>query len=133
MRGSGRRTLLVIDDEKPFCDAVRDYLESDRIEVLSAQTRREGLDIFAKRKIDIVLLDQKLPDGNGHALAQYIIEKHPRVRIIFITAFPTFDTAEAAARMDTHEFLIKPINPEELKCMVENAMRVLDLGQGERA
>jgi two-component system response regulator YesN len=129
MRRSGRRTLLVIDDEKPFCDAVRDYLESDRIEVLSAQSRKEGIEICAKRKIDVVLLDQKLPDGNGHDLAKQILEKHPRARIIFITAFPTFDTAEAAARLDTHEFLIKPIDPEELKNMVENTMRVLDLEQ----
>lgn len=130
MRDSGRRTLLVIDDEKPFCDAVRDYLESDRIEVLSSHSRREGLSICEKRKIDVVLLDQKLPDGDGHALVQHILEKHPHARIIFITAFPTFDTAEAAARLDTHEFLIKPINPEELKNMVENAMRILDREQG---
>ncbi len=130
MTDSGRRTLIVIDDEKPFCDAVRDYLENDRIEVISAQTRGEGLKICAERKIDVVLLDKKLPDGDGHALAQKILEKHPRARIIFITAFPIFDTAAAAARLDTHEFLIKPINPLELKSMIENAIRILDLEQG---
>ena len=133
MRNSGRRLLLVIDDEKPFCEAVRDYLESDRIEVLSAQTRKEGLRICAEREIDVVILDKKLPDGDGHALAQHILEKHKHARIIFITAFPTFDAAEAAARLDTHEFLIKPIDPEELKGMIENTVRILDLKQGKQA
>ena len=90
MDNRGRRTLLIIDDEKTFCSAVRDYLESDQLEVLSAHTSAEGAAVFSERKIDIVLLDQKLPDGEGHALARGILDKNEQTKIIFITAFPSF-------------------------------------------
>jgi DNA-binding NtrC family response regulator len=132
MKESSKRTVLVIDDEKPFCDAVRDYLEDGRIEVLTAHTGAEGLKICGQRKFDVVLLDQRLPDGEGHALAKSILEKNEQAKIIFITAFPSFENAVAAVRMGAFDYLSKPIDPEELKMMVHGAMRTLDLEQVEQ-
>ena len=132
MKDSSRRAVLVIDDEKPFCDAVRDYFEDERIEVLTAQTGSEGLRICGQRKIDVVLLDQKLPDGEGHALAPSILEKNEQAKIIFITAFPSFENAVAAVRRGAYDYLSKPIDPEELKMMVQGALRTLDLEQVEQ-
>jgi DNA-binding NtrC family response regulator len=126
------RTILVVDDEKPFCDAVRDYLEDDRISVLTAHTSAEGLRICSQRKVDVVLLDQKLPDGEGHALAPKILEKNDQAKIIFITAYPSFENAVTAVRMGACDYLSKPIEPEELKKMVQGAMRTLDLEQVEQ-
>jgi DNA-binding NtrC family response regulator len=132
VKDKSRRTLLVIDDEKPFCDAVRDYFEEDRMEVLTAQSGAEGLKICGQRKVDVILLDQKLPDGAGHALAPSILEKNDQAKIIFITAFPSFENAVAAVRMGAYDYLSKPMDPEELKMMVHNAMRTLDLEQVEQ-
>jgi DNA-binding NtrC family response regulator len=122
----------VIDDEKPFCDAVRDYFEDDRIEVLAAYTGSDGLTLCGQRKFDVVLLDQKLPDGEGHALARSILEKNEQAKIIFITAYPSFENAVAAVRMGAFDYLSKPIDPEELRMMVQSAMRTLDLEQVEQ-
>jgi DNA-binding NtrC family response regulator len=132
MKGKSSRTVLVVDDEKPFCDAVRDYLEDARIEVLTAQSGADGLKICGQRKVDVVLLDQKLPDGEGHALAPRILEKNDQAKIIFITAFPSFENAVTAVRMGACDYLSKPIDPEELKMMVHGAMRTLDLEQVEQ-
>jgi DNA-binding NtrC family response regulator len=124
---SGRKTLLIIDDERPFCAAVRDYVENERLEVLSAHTSRDGLQICSSRKIDVVLLDQKLPDGEGHALAPAILATNAQAKIIFITAFPSFENAVTAVRMGAHDYLSKPVDPEELRLMIENAVRTLEL------
>jgi len=132
MVNSSRRTLLIIDDEKPFCEAVRDYLESERLEVLYVHTSADGARVCSERRIDVVLLDQKLPDGEGHALAPGILEKNEQAKIIFITAFPSFENAVAAVRAGAFDYLSKPIDPEELKMMVESAMRTLDLEQVEQ-
>jgi len=132
MKDKSRRTLLVIDDEKPFCDAVRDYFEDDRIEVLTAQSGADGLKICGGRKVDVILLDQKLPDGEGHALAPRILAMNDQAKIIFITAYPSFENAVAAVRMGACDYLSKPIDPEELKMMVQSAMRTLDLEQVEQ-
>jgi DNA-binding NtrC family response regulator len=132
MKDKSRRTLLVIDDEKPFCDAVQDYFEDDRIEVLTAQSGADGLKICGGRKVDVVLLDQKLPDGEGHALAPRILAMNDQAKIIFITAYPSFENAVTAVRMGACDYLSKPIDPEELKMMVQSAMRTLDLEQVEQ-
>jgi DNA-binding NtrC family response regulator len=132
MESNSRRTLLIIDDEKPFCEAVRDYLETERLEVLYAHSSADGSRIFSERRIDIVLLDQKLPDGEGHALAPGILDKNEQAKIIFITAYPSFENAVTAVRLGAFDYLSKPIDPEELKIMVDRAMRILALEQVEQ-
>jgi len=129
---SKRKTLLIIDDEKVFCSTVREYLESDRLEVLTAYTGADGLAICANRKIDIVLLDQKLPDGEGHSLAPVILEKNEQSKIIFITAFPSFENAVTAVRLGAHDYLSKPFDLEALKLTIDNALRTLDLERVEQ-
>jgi DNA-binding NtrC family response regulator len=132
MAFSSKRTLLVIDDEKVFCNSVREYLESERLEVLAAHTAAKGLDACSARKIDIVLLDQKLPDAEGHALAPAILERNELTKIIFITAFPSFENAVKAVRLGVHDYLSKPFDPGALKLTVENALRTLDLEKVEQ-
>jgi two-component system, NtrC family, response regulator AtoC len=127
-----RKTLLIIDDEKVFCSTVRDYLESDRLEVLTAHTGADGLAICAGRKIDIVLLDQKLPDGEGHSLAPAILDKNDQSKIIFITAYPSFENAVTAVRLGAHDYLSKPFDLEELKLTIDNTLRTLDLERVEQ-
>jgi len=128
----GKKTLLIIDDEKVFCSTVREYLESESLEVLAAHTGADGLAICAERKIDIVLLDQKLPDGEGHALAASIHEKNEQAKIIFITAFPSFENAVTAVRMGAHDYLSKPFDLEELRLTIGNTIRTLDLERVEQ-
>jgi DNA-binding NtrC family response regulator len=132
MTHSSKKTLLIIDDEKVLCRSVRDYLESDRLEVLAAHTSAEGLEICSTKRVDIVLLDQKLPDGEGHALAPAILEKNDQAKIIFITAFPSFENAVTAVRLGAHDYLSKPFDIKELRLTVENTLRTLDLERVEQ-
>jgi len=132
MPQSGKKTLLVIDDERAFCDALRDYLASDRLEVLSAHSGAEGLSLCSARNVDVVLLDQKLPDGEGHALAPAILERNEQAKIIFITAYPSFENAVTAVRMGAYDYLSKPVDPQELRLMIENALRIIDLEKVEQ-
>ncbi len=132
MAHRAKKTLLVIDDEKVFCNTVRDYLSSDGLEVLTAHTSADGLAICSSRQIDVVLLDQKLPDGEGHALAPSIHEKNEQTKIVFITAFPSFENAVTAVRLGAHDYLSKPFDLEELRLTIENALRTLDLERVEQ-
>ncbi len=132
MQRQGKKTLLIIDDEKVFCDTVRDFLESDQLDVLAAHTGAEGLTVCSSRKVDVVLLDQKLPDGEGHTLAPAILEKNDQAKIIFVTAFPSFENAVTAVRSGAHDYLSKPFDIEELKITIENALRTLDLERVEQ-
>jgi DNA-binding NtrC family response regulator len=124
-----RKTLLIIDDERGFCESLTDYLQGERLAVLSAHTGAAALEICARTRVDVALLDQKLPDGEGHALAPAILERNDRTKIIFITAFPSFENAVKAVRTGAHDYLSKPLDLEELKITVERMLRMLDLEQ----
>jgi len=127
MTFTSKKTLLIIDDEKVFCDTVKNYLSRDTLEVLTAPSGAQGIEICSQRNVDVVLLDQKLPDMEGHSLAGPILECNDQTKIIFITAFPSFEGAVKAVRSGAHDYLSKPFDLEELKLTVENALRTLDL------
>ncbi len=120
------RTILIIDDDKLFCDAVGDYLKAS-MRVLIAHTGDEGLAACASGTVDVVLLDQNLPDREGHTLCQAILNCNDRTKIIFITAHPSFETAVKAIRAGAHDYLSKPFELEALNHSIGNALKTIDL------
>jgi DNA-binding NtrC family response regulator len=127
-----KKTLLVIDDDRVFGEAIRDYLSSDTVEVLIANKAADGLTLCSLRKIDVLVLDQQLPDGEGHTLCPDILRYNDQTKIIFSTAFPSFENAVKAIRFGAHDYLSKPYDLEELALAVRQAFRTLELEQVEQ-
>ncbi len=121
------RTLLIIDDEEILCHSVKDHFCNKGIETLMAHTGTEGLTICAQRQIDVVLLDQNLPDGKGNSLCPRILKHNEMTKIIFITAYPSFENAVEAIKAGAHNYLSKPFELEELGLAVDHAFRDLQL------
>lgn len=122
-----RFILLVIDDDRIFCDTVKDAFQAENFEVIAAHNRKDGLAACAKKKIDIVLLDQKLPDSEGHLLCPTILEYNEDTRIIFATAYPSFDNAVRAIKAGAHDYLSKPFELEELRLAINRSIQFLEL------
>lgn len=120
---SSKKTIVIIDDDKLFCDGIKDYLEDGTNEVLIANTGREGLDAVLRNNVDVVLLDQNLPDLEGHTLCPSILEHDERTKIIFITAQPSFKGAVNAIRAGAHDYLSKPFELEELSMTISAAYK----------
>jgi len=127
-----RRTLLVVEDDRTFSAAVREFLQCPSLEVLIAHTGAECLDLCSRRRVDVVLLDQKLPDAKGHALCPAIIGHNEQTKIIFSTAYPSFDNAVTAVRAGAYDYLTKPFELQELRLAVDRALRTLDLEKVEQ-
>lgn len=125
MEHSGR-TILIIDDDELFCDAVSDYLKT-YMKVLTAGTGEEGLAACAGNRVDVVLLDQNLPDAEGHTLCPAILGYNEQTKIIFITAHPSFETALNAIRAGAHDYLSKPFELEALSHSISNALKTIEL------
>ena len=126
------KTLLVIDDDKTFCESVRLYFEEMGHTVLYAHSRDEGLKICSQIKVDTVLLDQKLPDAKGVDLCSPILSYYDQTKIIFITAYPSFSNALEAIRAGAHDYLSKPFELEELQLAVERSLKTSDLERLEQ-
>lgn len=131
-RHNVKRTLLVIDDDRLLCDAVSLHLSGDRIDVLTAGTGSTGISICARRMVDVVLLDQKLPDGKGVDLCQSILAYNGQVKIIFITAYPSLKNAISAIKAGAYDYLSKPFELEDLDLAVDRALTTLGLEKVEQ-
>ncbi len=127
-----RKTFLVIDDDRVFSNAVRDYLSGDSVEVLIAHTAAEGINFCRQKMVDVVLLDQQLPDAEGHTLCPAILQCNDETKIIFSTAFPSFENAIKAIRSGATDYLSKPYDLEELSLSVRQAFRTLELENTEQ-
>lgn len=127
-----RKHILILDDDRNFSLAVRDFLAADDVGVHLAHTGADGLAACSKEAIDIVLLDQKLPDAEGADLCAAILERNDRTKIIFTTAYPSFENAVKAVRRGAFDYLSKPVELEELAHAVKQALRTLDLEKVEQ-
>jgi DNA-binding NtrC family response regulator len=120
-------SVLIIDDDESLCLSLKDYLSSRNLEVVVAHTGADALAILSRRKIDLVLLDQRLPDGEGSKLCPSILSGNDQAKIIFITAYPSFSNALEAIKAGAYDYLTKPFELEELSFVIDRALRTLEL------
>jgi DNA-binding NtrC family response regulator len=130
--GSHGTTILVIDDDALLCATLTEVLARDGATVLDAQTAARGLELCAEEELDVVLLDQQLPDGQGVDLCPRILELNDQAKIVFMTGYPTFENAVAALRAGAYDYLSKPFEIGELQLTVSNALRTLELERIEQ-
>lgn len=128
----GGKTLLIIDDDRLFCDAVTAFFKKETFTTVSVQTGRDGLAWCSNNRADVILLDQKLPDSEGLQLCETILGYCEQAKIIFITAYPSFDHAVLALRNGAHDYLSKPMELEELQLAVGRAFRTVELEKVEQ-
>ncbi len=103
------------------------------LKVLIAHSGKEGLELCARNHIDVVLLDQKLPDGEGYDFCPDIIGYCENAKIIFITAFPSFKNALQAIENGAFSYLTKPFDLKELKLAIDKCLRVSELEKVEES
>jgi DNA-binding NtrC family response regulator len=127
-----KKTVLIIDDDKIFCAAVKQFLAGKSLDVVLSHTASDGLAVCSRRDVDVVLLDQQLPDAEGHTLCQTILKYNDQTKIIFATAYPSFEHAVLALKAGAHDYLKKPFKLDELGHAVDHAFRTLELERIEQ-
>ncbi|OQY26926.1 MAG: hypothetical protein B6244_12160 [Candidatus Cloacimonetes bacterium 4572_55] len=124
--------LLIVDDDKSLCRVLDDFFSTKPFRVFIAHNGMDGLDLCARNFMDVIIHDQKLPDGEGTKFLPQILAIHPQAKIIFITAFPEFQEAVSAIKSGAYDFLSKPFDLDELNLMVNQSLRTLKLEKIEQ-
>lgn len=124
------RTILVVDDEVQFAQAMATRLTRDGADCRVAETISAARDALAPTQSwqpDLVLLDMRLPDGSGLDLVPDIVSSANRPPVIVITAFGDIDNAVEAMKRGASDYLRKPLDLDELALVVRRVLASRDL------
>ncbi len=118
-------TILVVDDEQLIRFALNDRLTADGYRVIEAETAAQA--IARSEDADLVLLDYKLPDGDGLTVLRKIKEQHPETLVILLTAHQSVELAVEAMKQGAYHYANKPFNLDEISLLVAKALETTEL------
>jgi len=116
-----RPTLLVIDDEAGPRDALKVILRP-YYNIQSAASASAAIDVLNSQPIDLITLDQRLPDCQGLELLQEIKLHHADVEVIMVTGYGSLKSAMEGIRQGAAGYLLKPFNVTELLFLVSQTL-----------
>jgi two-component system nitrogen regulation response regulator GlnG len=116
--------LLVIDDEPGIRFSIQQIFRSDSVSVLTAEGGQEGLALIGSESPDVVLLDIRLGGQSGLELLEEIRKIDPKCLVVLITGHGTTDTAIDAMKRGAFDYLVKPLDVNQLKQVVEQAFKI---------
>ena len=114
-------TLLVIDDEPGIRSAIAEVLQTDTLRVLCAENAIEGLRLLREEVPPVVLLDIRMGRESGLNTFEQLRAIDPKVLIIFITGHGTPDMAIETMKLGAFDYLVKPLDFEQLQTVVNQA------------
>jgi DNA-binding NtrC family response regulator len=119
--------ILIVDDEFSVRDSLYKWFSEDGYQVDTAENAVIALKKLQDGKWDLILLDIKMPGMDGMELQKRIKEIDKNIIIIMITAFASVDTAVQALKEGAYDYVTKPIDPDYLDHIVNNALREKNL------
>lgn len=111
-----RIRVLIADDHPLFRDGIHGLLDSvaDMDVVGEASTTAEAIHLAADLQPDIVLMDIKMPGGNGISATRDILANHPTIGVVMVTMFEDDDSVFAAMRAGARGYVLKDASQDEV-------------------
>jgi len=113
--------ILVLDDEKDACDLIERILSSTH-DVTTFTEEEEAIDFARREPVDLAVLDIKLKVMSGVDVLARLKQDNPDMKAIMLTGYPTVETARRSLTLGAHEYLVKPIDIDELEQKVKKVL-----------
>lgn len=121
--------ILIVDDEKMIRMGIKNAMPWDEMsigEVYTASSAKEAAQMIEEHTPQIMITDISMTEMSGLELVEQIREKHMEMRIIVLTGYDRFEYARRALKLQTHDFLLKPIDETELKKSILSQVKWLE-------
>jgi len=114
--------ILLVEDDKTFVQILQGFLIKKGFEVDAINCIKDALTSINKKEYQLILLDYRLPDGIGLDLIKLLRSRNNKTPIIVITSFLDIRTAVNAVKMGAFDYITKPIMPDELLMIIQQAI-----------
>jgi len=116
--------ILVVDDERDHADGIVEALEKMPVKAIAVYSGKDALEIVRQQRVDVVVTDLKLnSDVDGLAILEEAKRHNDNTEVILITAYATIDNCKEAIRRGAYDYLVKPIDIDQLRTLVGQAAR----------
>jgi len=119
--------VLLVDDEETFVLTLAKRLTLRRFNVYTATRAERVFETLKNNLIDVVVLDVRMPDLDGIEATKRIKADHPMVEVIILTGHASIEASLDGMRLGAFDYLLKPVNIDELVYKIEDAHRKKEL------
>lgn len=109
-----KTSVLIVDDEEVVRRAHIRSLADTGCHTQAAEDGHEAIRVMEQHPFDLVLLDLRMPGLDGMDVLKTIKERWPDSEVVVITGYPTIETAKEAVRLGAHNFIAKPVGPDDV-------------------
>ena len=114
--------ILIIDDDEMMLGALSIFFRTDKHDVTTADDGPRGIELYAKIRPDVVLLDLSMPSMHGLAVLDKILEIDRQARVIVVTGYASQEIMDACKRKGAYAFYEKSMDVEALRRVVQKAV-----------
>ena len=119
--------ILILDDEERLLDELTEYLEGSGFRIFKAHKPTKGMKIVLNEKIDIAIIDIRLPEYNGIEFLKKIKLVKPDIEAIMMSGHGDVDNVIEAMRSGAFDYLKKPFAPLDIKVAIERTSKYVHL------
>ena len=117
------KNILLIDNDRIILDSLCEFLSLEGFQTSGAETLKTALDKLQQQSYSLVITEVNLPDGDGFDLLDMVRKDYPQTVVIVMTGYGSIESAVKAIKRGAYEYLTKPIVDDELRLVVERAIK----------
>ncbi len=114
--------ILAVDDERAVTETYSTVLESEGHKVIVARAGHEVIDKVKEHRVDLVLLDMRLPDIDGGRVLRKLSALYPNLPVIIVTAYGNIPSAVEMIRLGAYDYIEKPFDIDELMTIINRGL-----------
>jgi DNA-binding NtrC family response regulator len=117
-----KQTILIVEDDKDMSDLLAGVVSGLGYETMKAESGSQAVHIASGIRLDLVILDLKLPDCNGIRVLEQLKAIDQSMQVIILTGFGSQEAVRSAMEIGAFDFLTKPFEVHELCAVVQDAL-----------